>query len=300
MRKVVMLLALLVVLLVPTVVQAQTTMHLSAVSVDIWPEYDQPAVLVVTHITMAPGTVLPVNLTLRIPAGAQVNAVAIVDPVKGLINAPYDSAMQGKWSVLTITANSLKLQVEYYGTLVKTGTTRHIVFEWAGDGTVDALEANFLMPVGADKLTIDPAALNTGPGQDGLTNYRVQKSDLLDGESFTITIAYERQTDELSIASLPVQAVSTPGPDTPGRISMPAILPWVLAGIGVILIVAGVVGFNVWQRSSQGSVVHKKHASRREKVQTEIEYCHECGKRAQPGDVFCRTCGARLKQGMPD
>jgi hypothetical protein len=300
MRKLIMKLALLVVLLVPTVVQAQTAMHLSSVNVDIWPEYDQPAVLVVTHITLAPDTVLPATLTLRIPAGAQVNAVAIVDPAKGLINAPYDSAMQGKWSVLTITANSLKVQVEYYQALVKTGTTRHRVFEWAGDGTVDMLEANFLMPVGADKLSIDPAALNTGAGQDGLTNYRVQKANLSDGASFTLTIDYQRQTDELSIASLPVQAVSTPGPDTPGRISMPAILPWVLAGIGVVLIVAGVVGFIVWQRGSQGSEVRKKRVSRRGEIQTDIVYCHECGKRAQPGDVFCRTCGARLKQGMPD
>ena len=300
MRKLVMKLAVLVVLLVPTLVRAQTVMHLSSVSVDIWPEYDQPAVLVVTHITLAPDTVLPATLTLPIPAGAQVNAVAIVDPVKGLINAPYDSAMQGKWSMLTITANSLKVQVEYYEALVKNGTARHIVFEWTGNETVDMLEANFLVPVGADKLTINPAPLNTGPGQDGLTNYRVRTGNLPAGESFTLTIDYQRQTDALSISGLPVQAVSTPGADTPGRTSMPAILPWVLAGIGVLLIVAGVVGFIVWQRGNQGSVVHKGHMSHRDETQTEIVYCHECGKRAQLGDVFCRTCGARLKQGTPD
>jgi hypothetical protein len=300
MRKLVIKLALLAILLVPTLVRAQTVMHLNSVSVDIWPEYDQPAVLVVTHITLAPDTVLPAILTLSIPAGAQVNAVAIVDPVKGLINAPYDSAMQGKWSVLTITANSLKVQVEYYEALVKNGTARHIVFEWAGNDAVDTLDANFLLPLGADNVTINLAPVNTGPGQDGLTNYRVRTVNLSAGQPFTLTIDYQRQTDELSIASLPVQAVSTPGPDTPGRISMPAILPWVLAGIGVLLIVAGVVGFIVWQRGSQGSAAHKGHVSHRDETHTEIIYCHECGKRAQPGDVFCRTCGARLKQGTPD
>jgi hypothetical protein len=300
MHKLVLKLALLFALFIPTLVGAQTVLHLSSVSVDIWPEYDQPAVLVITHITLAPETVLPAILTLRIPAGAQVNAVATVDPVKGLINAPYDTAMQGKWSVLTITSSSSNVQVEYYDALAKNGTTRHIVFEWAGDGTVDVFEANFLLPLGADNLTIDPAPVNTGPSQDGLTNYRVRKVNLSAGQAFSLTIDYRRQTDALSIASLPVQAVSTPGPDTPGRIAMPAILPWVLAGIGVLLIVAGVVGFVVWQRGSQDSALHKGFVSHRDVTQTEFIYCHECGKRAQPGDVFCRTCGARLKQITPE
>jgi hypothetical protein len=300
MRKLVLKLALLVVLLVPTLVKAQSVMHLSSVSVDIWPEYDQPAVLVITHITMAPETALPATLTLPIPAGAQVNAVAIVDPAKGLINAPYDSAIQGKWSVLTITANSLKVQVEYYVVLVKNGTARHIVFEWAGNDTVDTLEANFLLPLGADNVIINPAPVSTGSGQDGLTNYLVRTANLSAGQPFTLTVDYQRQTDELSIASLPVQAVSTPGPDTPGRIAMPAILPWVLAGIGVLLIMAGVIGFIVWQRGSHDLAVHGGSVSRHDAKQTEFIYCHECGKRAQPGDVFCRTCGARLKQGMPE
>jgi hypothetical protein len=26
-------------------------------------------------------------------------------------------------------------------------------------------------------------------------------------------------------------------------------------------------------------------------------YCHQCGKRAKPGDLFCRVCGSKLIQG---
>ena len=75
------------------------------------------------------------------------------------------------------------------------------------------------------------------------------------GKPFALTIDYQRQTDALSISSLPVQAASTPGPDTPGHVSMTGILPWVLAGIGLLLIVAGIFGFVTWQRGSQVSTV---------------------------------------------
>jgi hypothetical protein len=160
--------------------------------------------------------------------------------------------------VLTITTTSPQVQVEYYTALVKNGTTRHIVFDWAGDYAVEKLEVNFLRPLGAESPTISLPPVDTSPGQDGLTNYRIEAADLMAGKPFTLTIDYQRQTDALSISSLPVQAASTPGPDTPGHVSMTGILPWVLAGIGLLLIVAGIVGFVVWQRGGQVSTAVKR------------------------------------------
>jgi hypothetical protein len=291
---------LLIFVLVPVSVQAQGEIHLSLISVDIWPEFDQPAVLMVYHITLASGTILPTNLSVRIPSGVQINAVAVVDPVKGLINAPYNETGQGQWSVLTITTNSLQVQVEYYSTLVKDGTTRHIAFEWAGDYPVDQLEVNFLRPLGAGSVSISQAPVDTSPGQDGLTNYRIRATNLAVDQPFRLTIEYQRQTDAISISSLPVQAASTPGPDTPGHISMTGILPYVLAGIGILLIAAGIIGFVTWQRGSQGSITRRQKKFKPIESEDEFIYCHQCGKRAQPGDVFCRTCGTRLKKGSTD
>jgi hypothetical protein len=270
------------------------------VSVDIWPEYDRPAVLMIYHITLAPDTILPASLSLRVPLGAEINAVAVVDATGNLINAPYDSTVQAPWSVLTINTTSPQVQVEYYTALVKNGTTRHIVFDWAGDNAVEKQEVNFLRPLGAESPTISVPPVNTSPGQDGLTNYRIETADLMAGTPFMLTIDYLRQTDSLSISSLPVQAAATPGPDTPGHVSMTGILPWVLAGIGLLLIIAGMVGFGVWQRGSQISTAGRRDSPIRIEGEDEFIYCSQCGKRAQPGDVFCRTCGMRLKRGSPD
>jgi len=300
MRRVMLLLSLWIVLLVPVSVQAQGKFHFSLVTVDIWPEYDRPAVLMIYHITLAPDTIFPASLSLRIPLGVEINAVAVVDANGNLINTSYDSAIKAPWSVLTINTTSPRVQVEYYTALVKDGTTRHIVFDWPGDFAVEKLEVNFLRPLGAESPTISIPPVDTSPGQDGLTNYRIEATNLLPNKSFALTIDYQRQTDALSISSLPVKAASTPGPDTPGHVSMTGILPWVLAGIGLLLIVAGIAGFVAWQRGGQVSVPAKKEGHHHIDGEEEFIYCHQCGKRAQSGDIFCRTCGTRLKRTPAD
>jgi hypothetical protein len=296
-RKLILFLTLWFVIFVPVPVQAQEKLHLSLVSVDIWPEYDQPAVLMIYHIALAADTSLPARLSLRIPADSKINAVAALDATGNLINAPYESNNQGLWSVIAITCTSPQVQVEYYTTLVKNGMTRHIVFNWAGDYAVDKLVINFLQPLGAESPAISLPPIYTGPGQDGLTNYRIQAANLKADNPFSLKMDYQRQTDALSISSLPVQAASTPGPDTPGHVSMTGILPWVLAGIGLLLIVAGIFGFVTWQRDGQAPASGSRDTPGRKENEEMFIRCQQCGERAQPEDVFCRTCGTRLKRG---
>jgi len=296
MRKLIMILTLAILTLTPIPVVAQNQMRLSSVSVDIWPEYDQPSVLIIYRITLGSETVLPASLALRIPSDGQINAVAVVDPSTGLINSLYDSTTQGKWTLVNITTNSLQVQIEYYKPLSKTGAARHIVFEWPGDYAVDRLDVNFLRPFGADNVSLSLEPVSTSPGQDGLTNYLIQATKLAQNQLFSLTIDYTRQTDDLSISSQPVQAASTPGADTPGRISMTGIIPWALAGIGVLLIAVGVIWFVSWQRKGHDSLKGKKQVGHHDQNVEEVKYCPQCGKRAQPEDVFCRTCGTRLNK----
>ena len=300
MRKIITMVLLSMLFLVPFHVKALGDIHIGSLDVDIWPEYDQPAVLMIYRITLAPDTTLPASLSIHIPSNARINAVAVVDPSAGLLNIPYDTTIEGQWSALVVTTDSLQVQIEYYVALEKNATTRHITFEWGGDYSVDKLVVNFLRPFGAENVSISQAPVETSPGQDGLTNYRVQAASLPADKTYSLTIDYQRNTDDLSISSLPVQAVSTPGPDTPGRVSINSVLPWVLAGIGFILIVAGIVGFIFWQHGGQPTGKDKRHKTHHEQHEEDFRYCHQCGNRAQPGDVFCRTCGTRLKKNNSD
>jgi hypothetical protein len=274
--------------------RAQTGLHLSLVSVDIWPEYDRPAVLVIYRITLAPETRLPADLVLHIPSNAVVNAVAIKDAAAGLVNTPYTITLDGQWSVVAFSTSSPQVQIEYYEPLIKDGSTRRIEFEWVGDHTVDKLEVNFLQPLGAENVQISSIPGTSFPDQDVLSDYQIQTGDLAQGQSFSMIIIYERQTDDLSISSLPVEAASTPGPDTPGRVSATGIIPWVMGVMGIFLIFSGIAWFAAWQKSDRMTTASRMHMPHNNSGENKALFCPRCGKRAQPEDLFCRECGTRF------
>jgi len=296
MRKWLAILAVLVIVWLSLPVHAQSNERLSSVSVEIWPEYDQPAVLVIYRITLSPDTTLPAALNLRIPAGDEVSAVAASDPAKGLLNTPYESSVQGLWNTLKIITNNPQVQVEYYDALDKTGSSRHILYEWAGDYAVDGFTVTLQQPVGAKNLVTDPALTQSNVAQDGFVYFESMTQPLTAGQSYTLTIDYQKATDALSTTGLPVLPAQPLTVATSGRVTINSVLPWVLAGIGAALLVVGIVGgVYMWKNGNIRSQASRKNRSQPhpENVAT-VVYCPQCGKRAQPGDVFCRTCGTRL------
>lgn len=294
MRKFLFVLAVLTLFVAAMPARAQEEVRLSSVSVNLWPEYDQAAVLVIYHITLAPETTLPATLKLHVPLDALVNAVAALDPVNGLVNAQYSRTVEDEWALLEITVTALQVQVEYYDILQKVGSQRSIVFEWAGDYALGTIEVNFLEPPDSRNVQISPAPVESALNGDGLMNHIIwADNNLAEGQPYIVNISYERDTDEVTVASQQVEPVVTPGEATAGYTAMTDVLPWLLAGLGVLLLAASVTGLIAWQKGERGTSGRKRHAPRPVKAEEPV-YCSRCGKRAQSGDVFCRTCGSRL------
>jgi hypothetical protein len=187
--------------------------------------------------------------------------------------------------------------VEYYDALEKKGTARHIVYEWAGDYVVDTFTIALQQPVSATNLSTNPVLIKSSVGPDGFTYYQSTPQPLVAGQSFTLTADYQKATDTLSTTGLPVQPVQPLNASTPGRVTMSGVMPWILGGIGGALIVVGIVGgLYMWKSGTlRSSASRKRHSPQQQVSETDAVYCYQCGKRAQPGDVFCRTCGTHLR-----
>ena len=70
MRKWFSILVLGIFLAFPSLAFAQTNITLESMNVQLWPEYDQPSMLVITDFTVAAGTTFPVDMSFRIPLDA--------------------------------------------------------------------------------------------------------------------------------------------------------------------------------------------------------------------------------------
>jgi hypothetical protein len=293
---------LLATAVLPLAGHAQADLIFNNLKVDLWPEYDRPGMLVVYHITLSPNTTLPVDLTLSIPTEAgEPNAVAVRDANGGLFSIAHTREVNGEWSKITFTPTMPEIQVEYYDSrLVKQGSSRHFKYFWSGDYAVDSLMIEVQQPIGAKEMRIIPGMGNGATKQDGLTYYTSQAGSLKAGQTFELTLDYQKNSDTLSAESLEVKPSEPVSTITPTKSILLSVLPWILGGLGIVLIVGGGVWW-YWQ-TGIGKAHPKTSHKRRKLVITHNDvlpegyiYCHHCGKRAMPADKFCRTCGTRIR-----
>jgi hypothetical protein len=117
-------------------------------------------------------------------------------------------------------------------------------------------------------------------------------SNLEAGEQLPIRVSYTKTSDRLTVSDQPLETGEV-DENTQGRVSLNNYLPYILGGLGILLILGG--GLYFWQTGKGRPSPRKRHRSRDEESDGEDVYCHQCGNRAQAGDRFCRVCGTRLR-----
>lgn len=285
---------LLALLIAPAGATAQAGVTFDRVTVQLWPEFDQPSMLVIYDFTMAEGTPLPVNVSLRIPAEANLIAVAYA-PAGNLLNVPYQEPVEENgWQVVTVPVETDAIyHIEYYAPLERSGDQREYFYVWPGDYAVNTFSVSFKIPVDTTEYSTDPQMGEVISADSGQTILELEASNLPAGEQFPIQLAYTKTSDRLSVADQPLET-GIVDESTQGRISLSFYLPYILGGLGILLILTG--GLYFWQYSKGRTRPRLRHTAREAETTGGEIYCHQCGKRAQPGDRFCRTCGTRLRK----
>ena len=280
-------------LLVPTLAYAQSDVKIKNLSVQIWPEYDRPEVLVMYSLELAEDTPLPAELRIRVPVNAELNAVAKLSEGK-MLTVPYDPPIrEGDWAILTLIVDELTgYRVEYYAPIEKNGSTRNFSYFWESDYDVETLFIELQQPPNSTNLTTTPLFSNTR--QDELAYHTLMVGGVPAEKAFALEISYDKDNDNLTVSSMPIEVGGAPESEA-STFSLNDSLPTLLAGLGVLLIAGGLLYFFLAGRGD-GTLKEsrKRHAPRTASAGGNI-YCHECGGRARSGDKFCRACGVKLR-----
>ena len=215
------------------------TPHLDRLEVVIWPEYDQPAALVMLRAHLAQGTPLPAVVPLPMPADvAAPNAVAQRGPDGTLLMANYTRQDSEAGSWILIETTSMELRLEYYTALPIEGDKRQFTFQWPGGLDVHGVVYEVQQPAGATSLTITPPQTGQQVNNDGLTYFFSDLGAKQPTDSFSVELTYDKADQALSIASL------SPALPSPSQVPPPAATPPTAppdSGTSVWLIVAPIV-----------------------------------------------------------
>lgn len=291
---------LLVSLFNPANASSQGEVRLASLNIELWPEYDRPDMLVIYNATLSSEVSYPVEVNFRIPAAAEIHAVAVGTEPNTVGDVPYDRRINGSWAVISFTAALPAIQFEYYDpALRKEGPLREYEYQWPGDFGVETFAMRVQQPAEAESLRLSPDIGSPAPGGDGLLYHHVDVGSLAAGDTFSLSLEYQKESDALTRDSQIIQPSGPVSQGTPGRVDVQQVLSLVLALLGVAFIFGGVIWFWLSRREQTASKSRRgRRAVRLKTAEEETNaqvYCHHCGKRAGPNDRFCRSCGTRLR-----
>jgi len=266
---------------------AKNAPRLDRLQIEIWPEYDRPAALVILKGELAGDVALPAALALRIPASsggpaAVAYAAAMTGP---LFNLPYDRSAAAGFIMLRFAVPERFFHVEFYDPLATGTSARSYQYVWPGDLPVGALHVIVQEPAAADGVSIQPDLGQWSDGTDGMRYRAAQLGPVEQGKSLPIEIRYAKSDPRTSVEILKAGApLSSPASVTSTE-ERDAFRLFLASGAFALLAVgAGLVYFLWWRRRPRA----------RGGEETGAKLCGKCGNALAAGDRFCSKCGSAL------
>lgn len=260
---------------------AQSTSRLDSLSVSLWPEYDDPRLLVI-YQGQFPAGAAPALVSLTIPADAEIIATAyLASDGVNLLNAPepvQSSPVPGGIQV-TYPLPEPTFHLEFYVPISRTGTTRQIAHLLNVPYEAAALTVDIQEPTQATNFTVTPAG-GSKRSEAGFQYTRLDLGAVQAGQKIPITITYNRVT--LTPAVTKAQNEPANQPPTGGTNDL---IRRLLLGLSASLI-SGTILIVVWQW-------WQKRASPVVAQPSPTLYCTACGARLPADALFCPHCGQK-------
>ena len=278
----------------PPAGRAQENPRLAGLQIEVWPEFDRPAALVILRGELAADVTLPAAVSLRIPAASGGPlAVATADTPDGeLFDLTYERADAPDFVTLTFSLERRVFHVELYDPLPTEDLQRTYTYTWPGDFAVAELTARVQEPAGATGFSVEP---DLGPGAssaaDGLVYRRASLGALEAGQTFAITLSYQKTDPRNSVEILglaePDETVEPGG----GDVSV-----WLLPLAAAAGAVAGAALVAVWYRRGKLLPARAAGPPQAGRPADGQRFCAKCGKRLGSDDQYCSACGAEVRR----
>ena len=269
--------------------QNETT-SLEEMKIDLWPEYDRAAALVMYRFRLKVGSDLSAPVAVPVPGNVEdPHAVAWRDDKGTLFVADFTRRVEGQRAMVLTRLGSREGQLEFYSDIEFTGRERSFRFDWPGGVEVGALSFQIQRPRGASEFRVSPEPSRQWEGEDGLTYALVELGPQAVSAKPSIEVRYEKETEALSAPVAP-----TPPPSVPeSRAESPGTSPWLIGVGGVVL---GALGFALLRALTAARSPAPKRESLDEPSAGNPKpiFCHECGTKGRRTDTFCMNCGTRL------
>jgi hypothetical protein len=266
-------------------------------SLRLWPEYDDPGLLVIFSGAFTGTATFPQKVAFPVPAGARGIQATVIAANGDLLSQPWQ-IVDGK---LTYTLPEPAFQIEFYLDRPASSNRRDIGFTFETAYPIKNLAVSLQQPARATGFSATPQPEQSLQGSDGFTYYAINRADVAAGARLPFNLRYTKNDQGLSVAQARLDTTApapAPGTASPGATSggLPQWLPILLIGLGVAAL-AGAVGYwflRVRPADSPAPAPARKRSGSQAKPGPpgKTIFCTQCGRQFAAGDRFCANCGA--------
>lgn len=296
----------------PATARAATAPSYSQVKISVWPEYDDPRVLVIMEPVLADSVKLPVRVSYLIPKGAKVNMACEITESGGHNCRPQELTSKGKHDQVSYTVTKRRtLFFEYYYDAfgAAKGPQKRFTFNYIPTYRVEGLTMEVQQPLKATGFTLNPPSTKTASDKKGFTYYQYSYSSLPVNKPVSLTVSYDKTDPNPSVEKTVGQGGGGNGQQAQGSTGTNA-GDWgsVLGVVGVVALLGTIaywmlpLGRNRTAKATAKSATAarqrqgKKRAkgSGPNKKPSPVAFCSKCGSKVSRTDHFCAVCGREV------
>jgi len=283
---------------------------MTSLTISLWPEYDDPALLVIYRGQFAGDASSPLPVEFRIPAEAgQPGAVAYLAEQGDLLTLEYTTRTEGAWLVVAFELPTRDFQLEYYTPLPGSPAPgqRSFTYAYVADYAVAALDFKVQEPLSSQGFKLEPAA-DSVEQIDGLSYHVTTAGPLKQNGAATWSISYEKTDSGLTVGAsgsepteTPTAAAVSPAASGAGK-GVSGIL--IAAAALIALAAVGVGAYWLGKRAQPAPPPaapsrRRRGGQKRRPAQPAAQdagFCFKCGARLRPDADFCHQCGAAVRK----
>ena len=262
--------------------------RLAGLQIEIWPEYDRPAALVILRGEIPAEIPLPAAISLRIAAatGGPSAVASSAEEGGNLLTMKYRREDAKDFITLKFDTPHRFFHVEFYEPIETRTPERSFTYRWQGDLATDRLSVVLQEPAAASDFSVVPNLENSASGQGGLRYRSADMGAFEAKEELPVKVRYTK-TDSRTSAEM-LKSKSGPSASAPSALaaSSDANRELYLGLFGAAGAVAlGAAAVVLWWRKRKESPRAQSGRAR---------FCSKCGTPSGPEDRFCSNCGTRL------